>query len=44
MTEKNKADISKAVELVMKKCGVTIPERIKGYTIEEEDDKPVEKS
>lgn len=29
MTEKSKTDISKAVETVMRKCGVTIPDRIK---------------
>ena len=44
MTEKSKTDISKAVETVMRKRGVTIPDRIKEYTVEEEDDKTVEKS
>lgn len=42
--DKKKADIRKAVETVLKKCGVIIPEKIKEYTVEEEKDKAVEKS
>lgn len=44
MTEKSKTDISKAVETVLKKCGIIIPEKVKEYTVEEEEDTEVETS
>lgn len=45
MTEdRKKADIRKAVETVLKKCGIVIPEKVKEYTVEVEEDTEVETS
>lgn len=45
MTEdRKKADVSKAVETVLKKCGIIIPEKVKEYTVEAEEDTEVETS
>lgn len=45
MTEdRKKADVSKAVETVLKKCGIIIPEKVKEYTVEVEEDTEVETS
>ena len=38
MTEEQKAELARAVEIVLRKCGIATPENIKDYVIEIEDD------
>ena len=38
MTEEQKAELARAVEIVLRKCGIATLERLKGYDIEVEDD------
>lgn len=44
MDEQKREQVAKAVDAIMRKCGVTIPKDIKNFTVEIENDNAVEKS
>lgn len=44
MTDKSRTELTRAVETIMRKCGIVIPEKIKEYAVEIEEDTKVEKS